>query len=160
MLQVTFFSVLECPAKHHEVRLQPLPPPPPVRQGSNLVFHLLLNISLQLQVQGSFGLKPQQIPQRNICKISPVCDYFSRLRAGTGGYYLSMIWVGTCHWDLKSRPIFIPNFDGNLDPFLYQSHKFQAKFTTSFTQLLSFQANFGNFGIRVMKLMGLFSRIF
>ena len=41
-----------------------------------------------------------------------------------GGGYSSMIWVGTCRWDLKSRPIFIPNFAKNWDPFLYQSHKF------------------------------------
>ena len=31
----------------------------------------------------------------------------------TRGVYSSMILVGTCHWDLKSRPIFIPNFDEN-----------------------------------------------
>ena len=36
-----------------------------------------------------------------------------------------MIWVGTCRWDLKSRPIFIPNFTKKWDPFLYQSHKFK-----------------------------------
>ena len=40
------------------------------------------------------------------------------------GGYSSMIWVGTCRWDLKSRPIFIPNFAEKWDPFLYQSHKF------------------------------------
>ena len=40
------------------------------------------------------------------------------------GGYSSMIWVGTCRWDLKSRPIFIPNFAETWDPFLYQSHKF------------------------------------
>ena len=40
------------------------------------------------------------------------------------GGYLSMIWVGTCRWDLKSRPIFIPSFAEKWDPFLYQSHKF------------------------------------
>ena len=40
------------------------------------------------------------------------------------GGHSSMIWVGTCHWDLKSRPIFIPNFAEKWDPFLYQSHKF------------------------------------
>ena len=28
-----------------------------------------------------------------------------------------MIWVGTCRWDLKSRPIFIPNFAEKWDPF-------------------------------------------
>ena len=27
-----------------------------------------------------------------------------------GGGYSSMIWVGTSCWDLKSRPVFIPNF--------------------------------------------------
>ena len=41
-----------------------------------------------------------------------------------GGGYSNMIWVGTCRWDLKSRPIFIPNFAKKLDPFLNQSHKF------------------------------------
>ena len=46
------------------------------------------------------------------------CELLSR------GGYSSMIWVGTCRWDLKSRPIFIPNFTEKWDPFLYQSHKF------------------------------------
>ena len=44
-----------------------------------------------------------------------------------GGGYSSMIWVGTCRWDLKSKPIFIPNFAEKWDPFLYQTfffHKF------------------------------------
>ena len=35
------------------------------------------------------------------------------------GGYSSMIWVGTCRRDLKSRPIFIPNFAEKRDPFLY-----------------------------------------
>ena len=34
--------------------------------------------------------------------------FFSASRAR--GDYSSMIWVGTCRWDLKSRAIFIPNF--------------------------------------------------
>ena len=75
-----------------------------------------------------------------------------------GGGYSGMIWVGTCCWDLKNRPIFIPNFVKKWDPFLYQSHKFQANFTENFT-LFDFQANFWNFGIRLMKL-GLFPRKF
>ena len=33
-----------------------------------------------------------------------------------GGGYSSMIWVGMCHWDLKSRPIFIPNFTEKTRP--------------------------------------------
>ena len=51
----------------------------------------------------------------------------SMLMISFQGGYSSMIWVGTCgtcHWDLKSRPIFIPNFAEKWDPFLYQSHKF------------------------------------
>ena len=36
----------------------------------------------------------------------------SKLEQDPGGYS-SMIWVGTCRWDLKSRPIFIPNFAEN-----------------------------------------------
>ena len=69
-----------------------------------------------------------------------------------------MIWVGTCRWDLKSGPIFIPNFAEKWDPFLYQSHKFRQnllRVSHYFPKLLSFQANFGNFGIRLMEL-GLF----
>ena len=33
----------------------------------------------------------------------------------------SMILVGTCRWEVKSRPIFIPNFAEKWDPFLYQN---------------------------------------
>ena len=40
------------------------------------------------------------------------------------GGYSSMIWVGTWRFDLKSRPIFIPNFAEKWDPFSYQSLKF------------------------------------
>ena len=57
----------------------------------------------------------------------------SRGRAPARGGYSSMIWVGTCRWDLKSRPIFIPNFAEKWDPFLYQSHKFEAKLSKNFT---------------------------
>ena len=38
-----------------------------------------------------------------------------------GGSYSSMIWVGMCRWDLKSRPIIIPDFD-ETHAFLYKSH--------------------------------------
>ena len=76
--------------------------------------------------------------------------------------YSSMIWVGMCRWDLKSRPIFISNLTEKWDPLLYQSHKFKQnlpKILHYFPKLLSFQANFANLGIRLMKL-GLFSRQF
>ena len=36
--------------------------------------------------------------------------------ASPRGGYSSMIRVGTCRWDLKSRPIFIPNFAEKWDP--------------------------------------------
>ena len=49
-----------------------------------------------------------------------------------GGGYSSMIWVGMWRWDLKSRPIFIPNFAGKWDPFLYHSHQVLANFTNNF----------------------------
>ena len=55
----------------------------------------------------------------------------SRFRSRRG--YSSMIWVGTCRWDLKRRPILIPNFVKKWDTFLYQRHKFLAKFTKNFT---------------------------
>ena len=50
-------------------------------------------------------------------------SHFDSTDTARGGYS-SMIWVGTCLWDLKSRPIFIPNFAEKWDPFLYQIHKF------------------------------------
>ena len=55
-----------------------------------------------------------------------VCSAFDELGIPRprGGGYSSMIWVGTCRWDLKIRPIFIPNFAETWDPFLYQRHKF------------------------------------
>ena len=34
----------------------------------------------------------------------------------TRGGYSSMIWVGTCRWDLKSWPIFIPIFAKKMKP--------------------------------------------
>ena len=59
-----------------------------------------------------------------------------------------MIWVGTCRWDLKSRPIFISNFTKkNETHFLYQSHKFKQnlpQISHYFPKLVSFQANLGN----------------
>ena len=117
--------------------------------------------------------------------IGPNCDYLSRTtfrfclidfqlnkdfpsqfcvfnRKITPGGYSSMIWVGTCRWDLKSRPIFIPNFAEKWDPFYTEATNFKQnlpKISHYFPKLLSFQANLGNFGIRLMKL-GLFSRQF
>ena len=72
-----------------------------------------------------------------------------------GGGYSSMIWVGTCRWDLKSRSIFIPKFAEKWDPFLYKATNFKQNLlhmSHYFPKLFSFQ---GNFGIRLMKL-GLF----
>ena len=65
-----------------------------------------------------------------------------------------MIWVGTCHWDLKSRPIFMPNLAEKWDPFFTRATNFKQnvlKMSHYFPKLLSFQANFGNFSIRLMK---------
>ena len=79
-----------------------------------------------------------------------------------GGGYSSMIWVGTCRWDLKSRPIFIPNFAKKWDLFYTRATNLKQnllKMSHYFAKLLSFQANFGNVGIRLMKL-GLFLRQF
>ena len=56
----------------------------------------------------------------------------------------------------------IPSFVEKWDPFLYQSQKFKQNFlkiSHYFPKLLSFQAKFGYFGIRFMKL-GLFLRQF
>ena len=47
-----------------------------------------------------------------------------------------MVWVGTCRWDLKSRPIFIP------EPQLLR--KIYQKLLHFFPKLLSIQANLGN----------------
>ena len=40
-----------------------------------------------------------------------IFDFFFYIKyVNSPGGYSSMISVETCHWDLKSRPIFIPNF--------------------------------------------------
>ena len=44
-----------------------------------------------------------------------------------GGSYSSMIWVGMCCWDLKRRPMFIPNFVKKWDPFLYHGRATNCK---------------------------------
>ena len=76
----------------------------------------------------------------------PILDHFTPFWMGT----LSKIMVNykiltkalmggqenilrVCCWDLKSGPIFIPNFAVKWDSFLYQSHKFWANFTNNFT---------------------------
>ena len=59
---------------------------------------------------------------QSLCEL--ICVVVVLLPWYPGGGYSSMIWVGTCRWDLKSRPIFIPNFAEKWDPFLYQSQKF------------------------------------
>ena len=69
------------------------------------------------------------------------------------GGYSSMIWVGT--WDLKSRPIFIPNFAKKWDQFIREP-QILLKISDYFPKLLGFQANFG---IRLLKL-GPFSHQF
>ena len=77
-------------------------------------------------------------------------------KSSAWGGYSRMIWVGTCCWDLKSRPIFIPNFAEKWKPFLYtRATNFKQnllEMSHHFPKLWSFQANFGNFGIRLMKL--------
>ena len=71
-----------------------------------------------------------------------------------------MIWVGTYRWDLKSRPIFIPNFAEKWDPFLYQSHKFLSKIYQKFlnylSKLLSFQSKFQNFCYQIDEIRPIF----
>ena len=87
----------------------------PMHQNSPLP---LWNIYQKLFTQGvwiSSELDHKALPH----KMCTPCVVF-----GGGGPYSSMIWVGTCCWNLKSRPIFIPNFAKKLNPFLYQSHKF------------------------------------
>ena len=68
-----------------------------------------------------------------------LCYTYAHSRGG----YSSMIWVGTCCWDLKSRPIFIPNFAEKLA----RATNFKQnllKMSHFFPKLLSFQANIGN----------------
>ena len=54
------------------------------------------------------------------------CDVINPRKNPRGGYS-SMIWVGTCRWDLKSRPIFIPNFTEKWDPFVIPEPQTQVK---------------------------------
>ena len=42
-----------------------------------------------------------------------------------GGAYSSMVWIGTCHWDLKSWPIFIPNFAEKMRPIFIPAKNFK-----------------------------------
>ena len=78
------------------------------------------------------------------------------------GGYSSMIWVGTCLWDLKSRPIFIPNFAEKWGPFLYQSHKFQAKITkifTLFSKIVKLSSKFRKFWYQIDETGPIFAPI-
>ena len=62
------------------------------------------------------------------------------------GGFSSIIWVGTCHWDMKSRPIFIPNFAKNGTHLHTRATNFNQNFWKNshyFFKLLSFGANFG-----------------
>ena len=70
----------------------------------------------------SFSQSSDQHPRKVV--LLPDRQYANIAYLWARGGYSSMIWVGTCCWDLKSRPIFIPNFAGKWYPFLYQSHKF------------------------------------
>ena len=74
---------------------------------------------------------------------------------GGGGGFSSMIWVGTCCWDLKRRPVFIPNFAEKCEPFLYQSHKLQAKFTknvTLFSKIVKLSSQFRKFWYQIDEI--------
>ena len=97
-----------------------------------------------------------------ILRVSALCNikYSDTARYLPGGYS-SMIWVGMCRWDLKSRPIlFLYQILSKNETHFYtratNSKQNLLKMSHYFPKLLSFQANFGNFGIRLMKL-GLFS---
>ena len=67
------------------------------------------------------------------------------------GGYSSMIWVGTCRWDLKSRPILYQILPKNETHFYTRATNFKQKLL-KFSHYFSFQANFRNFGIRLLKL--------
>ena len=69
-----------------------------------------------------------------------------------GGGYLSMIWVGTCHCELKSWPSFIPNFAEKWDPLSYLSKNKFTKNLTFFSKTAKLSSNYRNFGIRLIKL--------
>ena len=74
-----------------------------------------------------------------------------------------MIWVGTCRWDLKSSyPFLYQILPENETHFYTRATNFKQnlpKVSHYFPKLVSFQANLGNFCVRLMKL-GLFSRQF
>ena len=107
----------------------------------------------------SKGLKFKHILSTHVChNLQMRRDLIGR----GGGAYSSMIWVGTCHWDLKSRPIFRTNFAEKWNPFLYQTPRatnFKQNYTKNFTlfsKIVMLSSKFRKFGIRLMKL-GLFS---
>ena len=79
----------------------------------------------------------------------------SGMKSRGGGGYSSMICVGMCPWDLKSRPIICQILPKNETHFHTRATNFKLKMSHYVPKLLSFQANFWNFGIRLMKL-GLF----
>ena len=61
---------------------------------------------------------------------------------------------------LESRPIFIPNFAEKWDPFLYQSHKFEAKFTknlTLFSKFVKFLSKFWKFWYQIDEIGPIFA---
>ena len=118
---------------------------------------------------GFFLCRKRQIPESEIMGnmslgIGALNTGMLFMRANPGGGGLLKYDLGrACRWDLKSRPIFIPNFAEKWDPYLYTTatnfKQNLLKMSHYFPKLFVFQANFGNFGIRLMKL-GLFSRQF
>ena len=65
-------------------------------------------------------------------------------------------------WDLKSRPIFIPNFTEKWDPFLYQSHKFYVKLTKNFTlfsKIVKLSNKFRKFWYQIDEIGPIFAPI-
>ena len=72
------------------------------------------------------------------------------------GGYSSMIWVGTCRWDLKSRPIFIQILPKNETHFYTRVTNFKQnllKMSPHFPKLLSFQANFKKAFKQISKIL-------
>ena len=77
---------------------------------------------------------------------------------GEGGYS-SMIWVGTCCWDLKSRPIFVPNFAEKWDPSYARATNFKQNLLTNFTffpKIVKLSSTFRKFWYQIDKITPIF----
>ena len=101
-----------------------------------------------------------ELSETNPCNCLP-SSLTCRHHRGGGGYS-SIIWVGTCRWDLKNRLIFISNFDKKWDPSLYQSHKFYARFTKNFTlfsKIVKLSSKFQKFWYQTDEIGTIFAPI-